>query len=169
MKQTIRLNENQFNRLVKEAVKRILKEEIDMHPVSPHFNYERDRDVVAKLEEMGWVGSIWNYLNPRLFNINGSYIIRVCFFDYTYCVGNKDFVGGSLERCRDIIQDIILNGKCNDNEFIDFIEESIYEFEGDDEEDGGRVDSVGFDIFAPDGRQEVGDARGQHRLNFLFQ
>ena len=168
-KQVIRISENQLKQIVTETIKRILNEEVDIHPVSPHFKYDRDREIVQKLENEGWVGEIWNHLNPRLFNLNGDYIIRVCFFDYTYCVGKKDFLAGTLENCRNIIQNIILNGKCDDEEFKDFIEDSLYEFEGDEEENGERIDSVGFDIYSPDGRQEVGDARGQHRLSFLFQ
>lgn len=178
MKRKIRISESQLRKIVKESVKRILNEGIDgigkdieMRPVSPHFGYTEERDIVSRLEDMGWVPQLWNHLNPRLFNKNGSYIIRVGFFDYTYCVGFRDFSMGSLENCRDIIQDIIQKGKTENIEFVDAVEDALIEFEGYDEETGDNeqnIDSVGFDIIAPDGINEVGDARGQHSLMFVY-
>jgi len=167
----INLSESDIMYMVNESVKRILSEEIEMTPVRPHFGFPEEREVVEKLESIGWIPSLWNYINPRKFGQEGSYIIMVGFFDYTYCVGHKYIKVGSLEQCRDIIQDIIENNRTDYQEFIEQVEDGITEFEGWDEENEDtecQISSLGFDIITPDGQYNVADARGQHSLEFIY-
>lgn len=167
----IRLSQSDLIHMVNESVKRILSEEIEMTPVRPHFGFPEEREVVEKLESMGWIPSLWNDINPREFGQEGPYIIMVGFFDYTYCVGHKDIKVGSLEQCRDIIQDIIENNRTDCQEFIEQVEDGITEFEGWDEENEDtecQISSLGFDILTPDGQCIVADARGQHGLEFIY-